>query len=83
MRALPSLPRLCAVGAALALTAAASSSVLAADNGKYRIGVVTFLSGAAAGPFGVPAANGAKLAVETLNSGKMPSPYGKVGINGL
>jgi branched-chain amino acid transport system substrate-binding protein len=31
----------------------------------------------------VPAANGAKLAVETLNSGKMPAPYGKVGINGL
>jgi branched-chain amino acid transport system substrate-binding protein len=83
MRALPSLPRLCAIGAALALTAAASSSALAADNGKYRIGVVTFLSGAAAGPFGVPAANGAKLAVETLNSGKMPAPYGKVGINGL
>ena len=87
MRALscvfPSNFRLCAVGAALALAAAASTSAIAADNGKYRIGVVTFLSGAAAGPFGVPAANGAKLAVEALNSGKMPAPYGKVGINGL
>jgi branched-chain amino acid transport system substrate-binding protein len=80
---LPSGFRLCAVGAALALAAAASTSAVAADNGKYRIGVVTFLSGAAAGPFGVPAANGARLAVETLNSGKMPAPYGKKGINGL
>jgi branched-chain amino acid transport system substrate-binding protein len=82
-RVFPSTFRLCAVGAALAVAAAASTSALAADNGKYRIGVVTFLSGAAAGPFGVPAANGAKLAVEALNSGKMPAPYGKVGINGL
>ena len=79
----PSAFRLCAIGAALALATAASTCAIAADNGKYRIGVVTFLSGAAAGPFGVPAANGAKLAVEALNSGKMPAPYGKKGINGL
>lgn len=72
-----------AVAAALAFTAALSTSAMAADNGKYRIGFVTFLSGAAAGPFGVPAANAAKLAVETLNAGKAPAPYGKKGINGL
>ena len=43
----------------------------------------TFLSGAAAGPFGVPARNAAELAIETLNAGKMPAPYEKKGINGL
>lgn len=68
---------------ALALAAGVSTTAVAADNGKYRIGIVTFLSGAAAGPFGVPAANAAKLAVEALNSGKMPAPYGKKGINGI
>jgi branched-chain amino acid transport system substrate-binding protein len=75
--------RLSAIAAAVALAAGVSTSALAADNGKYRIGIVTFLSGAAAGPFGVPAANAAKLAVEALNAGKMPAPYGKKGINGV
>lgn len=75
--------RLSAVATALALSAAISTSASAADNGKYRIGVVTFLSGAAAGPFGVPAANGAKLLVEALNNGKVPAPYTQKGINGL
>lgn len=75
--------RLSASVAAIALAAGTMTTASAADNGKYRIGVVTFLSGAAAGPFGVPAANAAKLAVDTLNNGKMPAPYGKKGINGL
>lgn len=70
--------------AGLALVAGGTAPVAqAADNGKYRIGIVTFLSGAAAGPFGVPAANAAKLTVEALNAGKLPAPYGKKGINGI
>ncbi len=68
---------------AVALAVGASTSAMAAENGKFRIGIVTFLSGAAAGPFGVPAANAAKLTVEALNNGKMPAPYGKKGINGV
>ncbi|MFZ3083761.1 ABC transporter substrate-binding protein [Rhodoferax ferrireducens] len=75
--------RVSAIATTLALTAALGTSAIAADNGKYRIGVVTFLSGAAAGPFGVPAANSAKLIVEALNNGKVPAPYAKKGINGL
>src|SRR5437868_5121176 len=63
-------------GAALALPATA-------DNGKFRIGVVTFLSGAAAGPFGVPAANAAKLVVDALNKGVLPAPYNTKGISGV
>jgi branched-chain amino acid transport system substrate-binding protein len=69
--------------AAIALAAGVATSASAADNGKYRIGIVTFLSGAAAGPFGMPAANAAKLTVDALNSGKLPAPYGKKGINGI
>jgi branched-chain amino acid transport system substrate-binding protein len=75
-----------ATAAAVLLTAALagiSTSAAAADNGKYRIGIVTFLSGAAAGPFGVPAANAAKLTVEALNAGKLPAPYATKGINGV
>jgi branched-chain amino acid transport system substrate-binding protein len=48
----------------------------------FRIGIVTFLSGAAAGPFGVPARNGAEVLVEALNGGKVPKPYEKQGIGG-
>ena len=75
--------RLSATAIALAMAFGATPSAGAAENGKFRIGIVTFLSGAAAGPFGVPAANAAKLTVDTLNSGKMPAPYGKKGINGM
>lgn len=64
-------------------TICAASGASAADNGKFRIGMVTFLSGAAAGPFGVPAANAAKLTVEALNAGKLPAPYATKGINGV
>ena len=67
-----------AAGLALSL----SAGVQAAENGKFRIGVVTFLSGPAAGPFGEPSANAAKVLVEGLNKGQLPAPYDKIGING-
>ncbi|GBD40902.1 hypothetical protein HRbin39_00274 [bacterium HR39] len=47
-----------------------------------RIGFVTFLSGPAAGPFGVPARNAAELMVEALNAGQVPAPYDRPGIAG-
>ena len=47
-----------------------------------KIGIVTFLSGAAAGPFGVPARNGAELIVEALNNGTVPAPYATKGFGG-
>lgn len=47
-----------------------------------RIGVVTFLSGPAAGPFGVPARNGAELLAEAVNAGKLPPPYSTHGLGG-
>lgn len=66
----------------VAVSAAFAPAAHAAENGKFRIGIVTFLSGGAAGPFGVPAANAAKLTVEALNAGALPAPYNKKGING-
>ncbi|MBA1147130.1 ABC transporter substrate-binding protein [Ectothiorhodospiraceae bacterium WFHF3C12] len=54
-----------------------------AQDEEIKIGFAMFLSGAAAGPFGVPARNGAELVVEALNKGEFPAPYdGKKGING-
>jgi branched-chain amino acid transport system substrate-binding protein len=47
-----------------------------------KIGVVTFLSGPAAGPFGVPARNGFELMAEMINAGRTPAPYANKGFGG-
>jgi branched-chain amino acid transport system substrate-binding protein len=47
-----------------------------------RIGVITFLSGPAAGPFGVPAKNASDLLVEVLNKGGVVPGYEKKGFGG-
>jgi len=47
-----------------------------------RIGVVTFLSGPAAGPFGVPARNGFELMAEMINAGRAPAPHNTKGFGG-
>jgi branched-chain amino acid transport system substrate-binding protein len=44
-----------------------------------RIGIVTFLSGPAAGPFGVPARNGFELVAEMINAGQVPAPHNAKG----
>jgi len=62
------------------LATAITQPVLAAD--EYKLGLVTFLSGGAAGPFGVPAKNAADLTLEALNNGQLPAPYNQSGING-
>ncbi|MGC1402144.1 MAG: hypothetical protein WA974_04370, partial [Thermodesulfobacteriota bacterium] len=46
---------------AIPLTLGWSFSAVAAEEKPIKIGVVTFLSGGAAGPFGVPARNGAEV----------------------
>jgi branched-chain amino acid transport system substrate-binding protein len=63
--------------------APAQAQTPSADASKpFKIGVVTFLSGPAAGPFGIPARNGAEVMAEALNAGKVPAPYAKKGIGG-
>jgi branched-chain amino acid transport system substrate-binding protein len=78
--------RLSAGVAAIAIAAgalASAGSAQAAENGKFRVGIVTFLSGPAAGPFGVPSANAAKVMIDNLNAGNLPAPYNTKGINGV
>ena len=68
-----------AVTAALALVPIA---VLAQDAAPVKIGIITFLSGPAASPFGVPARNAAEVVTEMLNAGKAPAPYATKGFAG-
>lgn len=74
-----SLKLLPAVLAAAALSLPAAG--LAQDK-PIRIGLVTFLSGPAAGPFGVPAKIAAEAIVESINAGKAPAPYATKGFGG-
>lgn len=62
-------------------TAIATSDANAEDK-KVKVGFVTFLSGGAAGPFGVPARNAAELMIQSINAGSVPSPYNTAGIGG-
>lgn len=73
------MKRMFVVAAVLGLVAA---PVLAQEAAPFKIGVVTFLSGAAAGPFGVPARYGAEVTAAALNAGAMPAPYQTKGIGG-
>jgi branched-chain amino acid transport system substrate-binding protein len=60
-----------------------STSVVAADNDKeVKLGFVMFLSGAASGPFGIPARNAAELLVDGINAGTLPAPYNSMGLAG-
>jgi branched-chain amino acid transport system substrate-binding protein len=47
-----------------------------------KLGIVSFLTGPAASPFGIPGRNGAEIIIEALNSGKAPAPFDKVGFGG-
>src|SRR5262245_27872169 len=47
-----------------------------------KIGIVTFLTGPAAAPFGIPGRNAAEILIEMLNAGKLPAPYDQVGLGG-
>ncbi|HZP92367.1 MAG TPA: ABC transporter substrate-binding protein [Burkholderiales bacterium] len=71
-------------GAALAFAvlAALSAAQSQAQDKPIRIGLVTFLSGPASGPFGVPAKVAAEAIVESLNAGRAPAPYNSKGFAG-
>jgi branched-chain amino acid transport system substrate-binding protein len=71
-----------ALGLALTGLALAPGPAQAQGKEKVRIGLVTFLSGPAAGPFGVPARQAAEAIVESLNAGKAPAPYNTKGFGG-
>ncbi len=47
-----------------------------------KIGVVTFLTGAAADPVGIPVRNAAQILIEEINAGRVPEPYASKGFAG-
>ncbi len=47
-----------------------------------KLGIVSFLTGPAASPFGIPGRNGAEIVIEALNAGKATAPFDKVGFGG-
>jgi branched-chain amino acid transport system substrate-binding protein len=75
-----------ALGLALAVTlaslGAAPAQQPAAAPTPVKIGIVTFLTGPAAAPFGIPGRNAAEVIIESLNAGKAPAPYTQVGLGG-
>jgi len=75
----------------LMLAATAAFSFVAAGGSQaqqpaapepVKIGIVTFLTGPAAAPFGIPDRNAAEAMIESLNAGKGPAPYNQVGLGG-
>src|SRR5438874_2560155 len=74
-----------ALAAGLALTtpfAAQSQQPGAPAQSPIKIGIVTFLTGPAAAPFGIPGRNATEILIESLNAGKLPAPYSQVGFGG-
>jgi|TARA_R110001583_G_scaffold64488_4_gene187223 branched-chain amino acid transport system substrate-binding protein len=71
---------LAATVACAMVTGGLSLNVHAAD--EYKLGLVTFLSGGASGPFGIPAKNAADLIIDALNEGTLPGTFGGKGIDG-
>ena len=67
-------------GVALGTTLATTAPALAQD--KYKIGIITFLTGPGAPPFGIPARNSAEMVAEAINKGALPAPYNTKGIGG-
>ena len=47
-----------------------------------KLGIVSFLTGPAAAPFGIPGRNGAEIMIEAMNGGKVPAPFNNVGFGG-
>jgi branched-chain amino acid transport system substrate-binding protein len=78
------LGKAAAGGALVAALLAIGAPAEAEDGGgTLKVGIVLFLSGPAAGPFGVPARNAAELTIEAINAGKLPAPYNSEGVGGF
>ena len=79
-------PAVGALGFAAALMLASAGSAPAQQPATpatpIKLGIVTFLTGPAAAPFGMPGRNGAEIVIEALNAGNVPAPYNTVGLGG-
>jgi branched-chain amino acid transport system substrate-binding protein len=70
-----------AVGLA-AISAMTFGAGVAQAKDSITIAVPSFLTGGAAGPFGIPAMNGAKMVADAINKGALPAPYNTKGFGG-
>lgn len=72
------------VSALAALMLAATGGVVAKEAPEeIKMGVTVFLSGPAAGPFGLPSKNAAELIIDAINKGELPAPYNSEGLAGV
>src|SRR3974377_607044 len=69
-------------GSAVATAVIASAQARQPPPAPVKLGIVSFLTGPAASPFGIPGRNGAEIVIEAFNSGKAPPPFEKVGLGG-
>lgn len=67
--------RIVSLVAALAASAAVMPAQAQQPAAAVKLGIVTFLTGPAATPFGIPSRNAAEIVIETLNAGKAPAPF--------
>ncbi|MQQ10561.1 ABC transporter substrate-binding protein [Epibacterium sp. SM1979] len=67
---------------AATLALAVAPAAMAQEEKTFKLGVVSFLSGGASGPFGVPSRNAAELLADAINNGTVPAPYDSVGFAG-
>ncbi|MGB0085857.1 MAG: ABC transporter substrate-binding protein [Rhodomicrobiaceae bacterium] len=67
--------------AALAFALMGSAQPLSAQE-TVKLGIVSFLTGPAAGPFGVPGKNAADVVIAGINDGSIPAPYASKGLGG-
>jgi len=77
--------RVLGLAAAIALasvSAAPAQQPAPTPPAPVKIGIVEYLTGPAAAPFGIPARNAAEILIESLNAGKLPAPYNGVGLGG-
>ena len=65
-----------AIGGAMALSSGTALSE------TFKIGTPTFLTGAGAPAFGIPAKKGVELIVRGINNGELPAPYNSKGVGG-
>jgi branched-chain amino acid transport system substrate-binding protein len=61
---------------------AAQAQTAAPPAATVKLGIVSFLTGPAAAPFGIPGRNGAEIMIEAMNAGSVPAPFNKVGLGG-
>lgn len=77
-----SLTLLLAAGLPFGLPLTTAGAARAEEPVPVKIGFVTFLTGPAAAPFGIPDHYAAELLVDQLNAGQAPAPYNRVGLGG-